>query len=87
MKCLSSLVGGGGLTLLLVLAMGLGALFDFDWLFWQFHLISFANDFWLLDPTRDYLVMLFPQGFWYDVTLFCALAAAICAFRALSASV
>lgn len=70
------LVGGGGLTLLLVLAMGLGALFDFDWLFWQFHLISFANDFWLLDPTRDYLIMLFPQGFWYDVTLFCALATA-----------
>ena len=32
------LVGGGGLTLVLMLALGLGALFDFDWLFWQFHL-------------------------------------------------
>ncbi len=59
-----------------MLALGLGALFAFDQLFLQFHLLSFANDFWLLDPTRDYLIMLFPQGFWYDATLFGALATA-----------
>jgi hypothetical protein len=23
----------------------------------------------MLDPRRDYLLMLFPQGFWLDVTL------------------
>ena len=66
-------VGGSGLTLGLTLALGLGALFNFDQLFLQFHLISFANEFWLLDPTRDYLIMLFPRGFWYNATLFCAL--------------
>ncbi len=71
------LVGGSCLTLVLMLALGLGTLLDFDQLFWQFHIISFANDFWLLDPTRDYLIMLFPQGFWYDAFLFCALAAAV----------
>lgn len=70
------LLGGGGLTLVLIMALGLAALLNFDRLFWQFHLISFANDFWLLDPTTDYLIMLFPQGFWYDVTLFCAIATA-----------
>ena len=67
------LVGGGGLTLALILALGLGALFNFDQLFLLFHLISFANEFWMLDPTKDYLIMLFPQGFWYDATLFCAI--------------
>jgi integral membrane protein (TIGR01906 family) len=66
------LVGGSGLTMALVLALGLGALFNFDQLFWQFHLLSFANEFWLLDPTRDYLIMLFPGGFWYDAALLCA---------------
>ena len=71
------LVGGGSLTLFLMLVLGVGTLFNFDQLFLQFHLISFANDLWMLDPTRDYLIMLFPQGFWYDVTLFCALAAAV----------
>ncbi len=59
-----------------MLALGLGTLLGFDQLFLQFHLLSFANDFWQLDPTRDYLIMLFPQGFWYDATLFCALGTA-----------
>ncbi len=66
-------VRGSSITLALMLALGLGTLLGFDQLFLQFHLLSFANDFWQLDPTRDYLIMLFPQGFWYDATLFCAL--------------
>jgi integral membrane protein (TIGR01906 family) len=65
-------VGGGGITLALMLALGLGTLFSFDQLFWQFHLISFSNQLWLLDPTKDYLKMLFPDGFFYDAALFCA---------------
>lgn len=68
-----SVVGGGGITLALILALGLGTLLGFDQLFLQFHLISFTNPFWQLDPTTDYLIMLFPQGFWFDVTLFCLL--------------
>lgn len=63
---------GSGLTLILILALGLSALLNFDQLFLQFHLISFANELWMLDPTRDYLIMLFPQGFWYDAALTCA---------------
>ncbi len=66
------LVGGGGITLALMLALGLGILFGFQELFWQFHVISFSNEFWLLDPTRDYLKMLFPDGFFYDATILCA---------------
>jgi len=65
-------VGGGSITLALMLALGLGTLLGFDQLFWQFHLISFTNELWLLDPTKDYLIMLFPRGFWYDATVFCA---------------
>jgi len=69
-------VGGGGITLTLMLALGLATILGFDQLFWQFHLISFTNELWQLDPTRDYLIMLFPQGFWYDATVFCALITA-----------
>ncbi len=69
------LVGGSGLTLALMLALGLGTLLNFDRLFLQFHFISFANELWRLDPTKDYLIMLFPQGFWYDATTFCILGA------------
>ncbi|MFC1932508.1 TIGR01906 family membrane protein [Chloroflexota bacterium] len=70
----SRVVVGSSITLALMLALGLGMLLNFDQLFFQFHLLSFANDFWQLDPAKDYLIMLFPQGFWYDATLFCALA-------------
>jgi integral membrane protein (TIGR01906 family) len=60
-----------------MLALGLGALLNFNQLFLQFHLLSFTNELWQLDPTRDYLIMLFPSVFWYDTTLFCALATAV----------
>jgi integral membrane protein (TIGR01906 family) len=74
------LAWGGGLTIALLLAVGLlWLLFGFDRLFWQFHVFSFANDFWQLDPTRDYLIRLFPQGFWFDVTVFIALFTAFLA--------
>ncbi len=66
------MVSGSGITLALMLAMGLGTLLNFDQLFWQFHLFSFTNELWQLDPTRDYLIMLFPGGFWYDAAIFCA---------------
>ena len=70
------IVSGGGITLALMLAMGLGTLLDFDQLFLQFHLFSFTNELWQLDPAKDYLIMLFPQGFWYDAAIFCTLATA-----------
>jgi integral membrane protein (TIGR01906 family) len=63
------LLWGGGLTLALVVAVGLFALVGFDALFLMFHQISFANDFWQLDPRRDYLIIMFPQGFWFDATM------------------
>jgi len=71
-----ALVGGGSLTLVLMLALGLWALVDFDQLFLQFHLLSFVNEFWQLDPSHDYLIMLFPEGFFYAATLICAGATA-----------
>ena len=65
---------GSGLTIVLVVLVGLIALVGFDSLFRFFHQVSFANDFWQLDPRRDRLVMMFPQGFWLRATLFVALA-------------
>ncbi len=71
------LLSGSGLTIVLVAVVGLFSLVGFDSLFTKFHELSFANDFWRLDPNRDYLVMMFPQGFWFDATLFVGLAAVV----------
>ncbi len=63
---------GGKLTLALVVIVALLALIGFDRLFLLFHLISFSNDFWILDPRRDYLIAMFPQGFFFDATMLIA---------------
>ncbi len=65
---------GGGLTLALFGGFGVLSTFNFDQLFLEFHLISFDNDLWMLDPTKDNLIMMFPQGFWYDSAIRMALA-------------
>lgn len=74
-----AVIAGGVLTLFLMLAAGLATFFNFDDFFYRFHVFSFANDFWLLDPATDFLVMLFPQGFWYDATVAVALVTAAAA--------
>lgn len=50
-------------------AAALAVMFGFDTLFEQFHILSFSNDFWKLNPNTDRLVQMFPMGFWFDVTL------------------
>ena len=69
------LAWGGGLTLVLLIVFGLVALVGFDSVFLKFHQLSFANDFWRLDPRTDYLVRIFPQDFWFDATLWVAVRA------------
>jgi integral membrane protein (TIGR01906 family) len=59
----------GALTALLLAVSAIAVMVGFDQLFTEFHVISFANDFWQLDPARDHLIQMFPQGFWFDVTL------------------
>ena len=66
---------GGGLTLALLVIFGLSALVDFESLFIKFHQLSFANDFWQLDPRTDYLVRIFPDAFWVDATVWVAVPA------------
>jgi integral membrane protein (TIGR01906 family) len=74
---------GSGVTIALMLALWLGALWDFDRLFYHYHLIAFSNDYW---SAKGYMLQLFPGGFWYDAVLFCALGIAITALVAGSAT-
>ncbi len=56
-----------------IVAILIIAIIDFTWLFTQFHLLSFANDLWQLDPYRHYLLLLFPERFFLEATVFIAL--------------
>lgn len=61
---------GGIVTFTVFAVFGLWALIDFDGLFLQFHLTSFSNDLWKLDPSTDYLIMMFPEAFFSDAAFF-----------------
>jgi integral membrane protein (TIGR01906 family) len=49
--------------------LGLLSLLDWDTLFLRFHFVSFSNDLWRLDPSRDALIRLYPPGFFMDATV------------------
>jgi integral membrane protein (TIGR01906 family) len=65
-----ALVWGSGLTLALMLALGIGTLLGFDALFTNFHFLFFSNEFW---SAQGYMLKLFTGEFFYDAALFCAL--------------
>ena len=64
---------GGGITLGIIALLGIGIAFDFDNLFYEFHLISFSNQFWSAEGN---MLLLFPGGFWYDMVVYVTLFAA-----------
>lgn len=65
---------GAALVVAIVLIVGGAAVLDFDDTWTLFHHIAFRNDLWELDPRTDYLIMLFPEPFWFVCTLRLALA-------------
>lgn len=78
-------VWGGAVTLLAVVGVGLASIAAFEQLFLLFHRLSFANDLWILNPYTDYLLILFPGGFWFDATMRVALTSVLGAILLLSA--
>lgn len=64
----------------IIVALGVVALTGFDGAFRQFHLLFFTNDLWQLS-SRDRLIQMFPQGFFFETTLL--IGAATIAFAAL----
>jgi len=62
---------GSALILIVAVILGIASIFiDFEQLFIGFHYLIFGDPSsspWMLDPSKDYLIMLFPGGFWQDV--------------------
>ena len=70
-----------------MVGVGLASIASFEQLFLLFHQLSFANDLWILNPYTDYLLILFPGGFWFDATMRVALTSVLGAVLLLSAGV
>ena len=63
---------GGIVTVAVLVLVGMASLVGFDRLFLAFHQVSFSNDLWKLDPRTDYLIAMFPEGFFFDATTWIA---------------
>ena len=64
-------------SLFLIGILFIAVLINFNLVFTTFHFISFANDLWMLDPRNDYLLIMFPQRFFFEATLAIAVMTAI----------
>lgn len=56
----------GALGPIVLLFLTLSAKKDFTAWWTRFHLLTFVNDLWLLDPEKDWLIRMFPEQFFYD---------------------
>jgi integral membrane protein (TIGR01906 family) len=63
-----NILWGSGLTLLLIIILGLASLLDFEQLFIQLHHLIFTNSYW---SAEGYMLLLFPGGFWFDAAMIC----------------
>lgn len=50
-------------------ALAVYLLADFSGAFWNFHLLFFDNDLWLLDPATDVMINMFPEEFFNDMAI------------------
>lgn len=71
-----SAIIGSGISLGIMLILLIAILLDFDSLFYQFHIFSFANDFWSVEGN---MLLFFPGGFWYDMFTYGAIFAVVLA--------
>lgn len=62
-------MAGALVTGTVILGLGVVALIGFEGAFEQFHFIAFDNDLWRLNPRTDRLIQMFPEGFWFDVSM------------------
>lgn len=69
-KLVGGFLWGSILTIGLIIILALGSLMSFDQLLLAFHLISFPNEYWILDPSQHYLIMIVTQEFLYEAALF-----------------
>lgn len=65
---------GSALTAAAILVLGLLSVVAFRQVFTVFHYIGFPQGNWMFDPRTEYLVQVFPFGFWRDITLLIGVA-------------
>jgi integral membrane protein (TIGR01906 family) len=61
---------GAAICVVAIAAIGVFGAAGFDSAWEDFHRLMFSNDFWLLNPSRDHLIQIFPPAFWENIVFF-----------------
>lgn len=61
-------LAGVGVGFAALAFVGVFAVTGFDAAWTRFHQLVFSNNLWLLDPSRDRLIQMFPEPFWKEAT-------------------
>jgi integral membrane protein (TIGR01906 family) len=69
-----STIRSGILTLGIIFILGISLIFNFDNIFRELHFVAFRNDYW---SVMGNMLLLFPEGFWYDTVISCAVTIVI----------
>lgn len=56
-----------GIFVAILAGLALAAYIDFTRFWTLFHQILFSNDLWLLNPKTDIMILMVPEGFFYDL--------------------
>ena len=67
---LKGCIWGSAATMILMAGLGFVSITGFDRFFLFFHEVSFSNNLWILDPSKDFLIMMFPSDFFNDAAIF-----------------
>ena len=67
-----ALLYGSVFTVAIVGAAGVLAYLGFEEAWRQFHFLAFTNDLWQLNPATDHLIQMFPEDFWFDISVLIA---------------
>ncbi len=65
----SGIVFGTVLVMIGFAVLGMHIITHFDTDFITFHHMFFDNDLWILDPSKDMLINIVPEGFFFDTAL------------------
>ena len=62
----AALLIAAGICIAVLVALGIPAKMDFAGWWTDFHLVTFSNDLWMLDPATDWLIRMFPAEFFFS---------------------
>ena len=66
---LNAFVYGLSLTIVMLLFLFLITTTNFSITFLNFHYAAFSNDYWQLNAEEDKLILMFPEVFFYDISI------------------